>query len=112
MPIRRKIGEIKKDNYGMEKVFRLKDYNRSTAAGYSVAITIWSTSRDNSTRTKIVDGATCTAVYNGLDTIITYTPSSPSPFTTIEDYEAEITFTKSGYLEDTKTFAWRVIPSP
>lgn len=112
MPGRRKIAEIKQNNYGMEKVFRLKDYNRSTAAGYTVSITIWSTSRDGETKTKLVDGAACTATYDGTDTIITYTPASPSPFTEAEDYEAEITFTKSGYLEDTKTFAWRVIPSP
>ena len=112
MPDRRKIAQIKEDNYGMSKVFRLNDYNRSTAAGYTVTITIWSTSRDGATRTKLVDGAACTATYNGTDTLVTYIPASPSAFITAEDYEAEITFSRVGYLEDCKTFAWRVIPSP
>jgi len=114
MPMRRKIAEIKQNNYGMSKVFRLKDYNRSTIAGYIVKITIWSTSRDGIAKTLLVDGVACTATYNGTDTIITYTPSSPSPFTVAEDYEAEIVFTKisPAYFEDSKTFAWRVIPSP
>ena len=117
MPGRRQIAEIKQDNYGMDKYFRLKNYNRSTTAGYTVTITIWSTSRDGTTRTKLVDAAVCTAAYDGEDTIITYVPTAPSPFALAEDYEAEINFTKSSggsviYKEDSKTFAWRVIPSP
>ena len=107
---RRKIGQIKVANYGMAKVFRLKDYNRSTAAGYTVTITIWYL--DDGAVTKIVDEVVCVAVVSGSDTLVTYIPTAATIFTVVGDYDAEITFTKAGiYEEDCKTVAWRVIPS-
>lgn len=113
---RRKIAQIKVANYGMAKIFRLKDYNRSTAAGYTVTITIWHMVPDPVTGvptvTKIVDEVVCLAVPSGSDTLVTYIPTAATIFTTLGDYDAEITFTKVGiYVEDCKTVAWRVIPS-
>ena len=107
---RRKIGQIKVANYGMNKVFRLKDYDRSTVAGYAVTITIWHVVDE--VITKIVDEVACTAVVSGSDTLVTYVPASAAVFTAAGDYEGEITFIKVGtYDEDCGTFAWRVIPS-
>jgi len=106
---RRSIVEIKKGNFGMQKRFRLKDYDRSTASGYTVKITIWYLA--SGVITKIVDLASCTATYDGEDTYVTYIPLAPSPFDDPGDYFAEVNFTKTGYDEDVKTFAWRVIPS-
>ena len=106
---RRKIAEIKTMAFGMEKRFRLQDYNRSTVGGYTVKITIWHLVDD--IITKIVDGAACTAVISGSDTIVVYVPADADVFTAIGDYNAEIIFTKAGYDEPCKTVAWRVNPS-
>lgn len=106
---RRNIAEIKVKDFGMEKRFRLRDYNRSTAAGYTVTITIWHLVDE--VITKIVNGAACTATVSGSDTIVVYTPADATIFTEYGDYEAEVRFVKVGYDEDCKTFAWRVIPS-
>ena len=107
---RRKIGQVKVANYGMNKVFRLKDYNRSTAAGYTVTITIWHLVDD--VITKIVDEVACTAILSGDDTLVTYVPANATVFITAGDYTGEIAFTIVGtYEEDCATFAWRVNPS-
>jgi len=109
---RRNIAEIKVKDFGMEKRFRLKDYNRSTLAGYTVTITIWHLVDD--VITKIVDNVACTsATYVGTDTFVIYKPLDATVFTAFGDYDAEIRFVKlvDDYDEDCKTFAWRVIPS-
>ena len=106
---RRKIAEVKTMAFGMNKDFRLKDYNRSTAGGYTVKISIWHLVDD--VITKIVDEASCTAVVSGSDTIVTYVPANAAVFTVVGDYNAEIIFTKAGYDEPCKTVAWRVNPS-
>lgn len=91
----------------MDRVFRLKNYNRSTAAGYTVTMTIWHLV--DGVITKIVPPAVCTATRNGPDTVITYAPADV--FDTKGDYLAEIAFEKIGYVEDSETIAWRVLDS-
>ena len=111
MPTRRNIVEVKAEHFGRDKVFRLRRYTRSTAAGYAVKLTVWHVVND--AITKIVDGAACTAVFSSPDTFVTYTPTAPSPFDTPGDYLGEFNFTRAApaYDEDVKTLAWRVIPS-
>ena len=90
---RRNIAEIKVKDFGMGKRFRLKDYDRSTAAGYTVTITIWHLVDE--VITKIVNDVACTATLSGSDTIVVYTPVDATIFTAYGDYEAEITFTRA-----------------
>lgn len=104
---RRPIFSIKVANYGMDRFFRLKDYDRSTAAGYTVALTVWHVVAG--VITKIPDAGSCTATRNGPDTVITYVPADV--FDTVGDYLAEFGFTKDEFVEDSGTIAWRVLPS-
>jgi len=107
---RRSIAEIKVKDFGMNKCFRLKNYDRSTANGYTVTITIWHLVDD--VITKIVDNVACeSATYVGSDTVVIYKPLDATVFTEAGDYDGEIRFVKAGYDEDCGTFAWRVIPS-
>ena len=107
MPGRRKIFEIKEDNFGMTRYFRLKDYDRSDAAGFRSTLKVWL--EDTLLFTQI-----CVGTLVGEDTMIAFVPTSTC-FPTVEDYQGEIEFTKpdepNTFKEDSKTFALRVLPS-
>ncbi len=103
---RRRIMYIKQGNYGMTRGFRLVGKDRGSAAGFSATITVKSVVDE----TVIVDAQTCTTTLSGSDTLVAYTVQD-GDFDTAGDYTAEITWTKSGYVEDCKTFQVEVIPS-
>ena len=104
MSMRRGVFKIKEDDFGMIRYFRLRNYNRSTAAGYAVKMYVWKSSN------LLVDGVSCTAVYSDGDTLIGFTPTS-TMFPTPGDYDGELEFTKLGYQESVWTFEVEVIPS-
>lgn len=104
---------IKKGNKGFIIRFALKDENYSDAAGYTSTVTIWSVDDDDFSITKIVDGGSCSAAYDGDAyggtgaTYVDYTVTS-SAVSSAGDYYGEINFTKDDIIRDTKTFMWKV----
>ena len=99
------IAEIKENNYGLQYNFKIENENLGVGAGYSAKLYVWKNS------TKYIDGVALTNTFDGTDTHCVYTVGEDDFDIDPGSYFAEITFTKAGFLEDTKSFIFRVLPS-
>lgn len=94
--------KIKKNDYGMTYTFTIKNVDLSL---YTAKLYVWQHD------TILIDGATMTAVtYTAPNSIVYYTPVS-GVFSIVGEWDAVITFTGTGYKEQTETFVWEVLES-
>ena len=94
--------EIVKGDYGRGYVGKIKDVNYSDCTG---KIYIWTKAR-----VKLIDGKDCAVTFVSPDTLITYTPVENDFKTATPDiYYGMFVFLKSGVVEHTLEFVWRVI---
>jgi len=93
---------IKHNDYGMDYVFTIESVDLSDVAGYTTKLYVWKGS------TTLVNGGSCTSVYQGGNTVSTYTVVD-GDFDTVGEWNAELEFTKTGYKESTASFTWEVV---
>lgn len=95
--------KIKQGDYGMDYVFTIENVDLSSVAGYTAKLFVWKGS------TVLVNGGSCTNVYQGGNTVVTYTVQS-GDFDSVGEWNAEIEFTQSTtYKESTASFIWEVV---
>jgi len=99
------VVEIKANNYGLQYNFKVEDVNLGVGAGYSAALFVWKDS------IKYIDGVALINTFDGTDTHCVYTVGENDFDANPGSYFAEITFTKAGFVEDSKSFIFRVLPS-
>jgi len=87
--------------HGVDYTFTWRNVDYSNASGYTVKLYVW---RGD---TVLVDGGTCTATYDGTNTIVTYT--TEDVFNTVGVWNAYLVATKSDFEDKTLPFEWEVV---
>ena len=93
--------EIVKGDYGRTYRGKIEDENLSDC---TAVIYVW-----DKNDTKIIDGKSCSVSLVGSDTFVDFTPALGDFDVEIGSYYGLFKFTKTGVVERTLSFVWKVL---